>query len=91
MLNAVLMQMYQELGRGIGAVFLKGFNKAPAGELVDCRVLIELLRFCFVKQTGKRDKFHINLNALTGTGHLLIRFRNRFGVMRFYGYQVLFS
>ena len=66
-------------------MFLEGFYKAPAGMFVDSSILIELLPFRIIEKTDGRDKFHINLNALTGIEHLFIRLRDILGIGRFRG------
>ncbi len=43
-------KVVEELCRGIGAVFLESFHKAPAGILVNGSILIEFLSFGIVDQ-----------------------------------------
>ena len=71
-------------------MFLKGFHEAPARILVNGSILIELLSFGIVDKTDGRDKFDIDLNALTGIKHLFIRLGDILGIGRFHGQKVLF-
>ena len=65
----------------IGAVFLKSFHEAPSGILINGRVLEELLsNDPAVFKAGRGNKLHIHLNPLPGIRHLLIRFRDVFGI-----------
>lgn len=43
-----------------------------------------------VDQTGRRNKFHVDLDAFTGMVHLLIRFGDIFRVRRMDGHEALF-
>ena len=70
-------------------MFFKSFYKAPAGVFVNGSVLIELLSFGLVHKTDGRDKFHVDLDALAGMVHLLIRFGDILGVRRFYSGKAL--
>lgn len=73
--------MPDELGRGIGAVFLKGFEIAETAELVKKGVLeVSAILSCLADKTGGRDEFHIDLDALAGILHLLIWLGNVFWV-----------
>ena len=83
-------QMFQEESGGIGIVFLEGFHKTPAGELIDCCVLKEILTYCLVDQTYSRDEFHVNLDTLTGVKHLFIGLGDILGIRRFHRHQALF-
>ena len=75
--------MLQKEHGGVGAVLLKSLYKAPAGVFVNGSVLIELLTFGLVHKADGRDKFHVDLDALTGMVHLLIRLGDILGVRRF--------
>ena len=86
-----LHQMSCKLSGGIGAVLLKCLHAPPAGILVNGRVLEELLSAHLgVFQTGKRNKFHINLDPLSGMIHLFIGFRDVLWVWRMYSHDPLF-
>jgi len=87
-----LNQMIQEHGRRISIMLFKSLNKAPAGEFIDGGILEELFaNDPGVFETGRGNKFDINLNALTGIIHLFIGFRDVFRVRWFYGHNALFS
>ena len=63
----------QEVRRGVGRLLRIGCQKAQACELVDGGVLIKAkLRVC---HAFARNDLHIDLNALSRMGHLLIRLR----------------
>ena len=86
-----LYQMICKLSGGIGAVLLKCLHETPAGILVDGRVLEKLLSdHLGVFQIGRRNKFHINLDALSGMIHLFIGLRDIFWVRRMYSHDPLF-
>lgn len=76
-------QVFQKKHGGVGTVLLKSLYKAPAGVFVNGSVLIELLPFGLVHKADGRDKFHVNLDTLTGMVHLLIRLGDILGVRRF--------
>ena len=82
--------MFQEHSGGISAVFFKGFHEAPAGVFVNGGVLIELLSLCLVHQAYGRDKLDVDLDALTGMVHLLVRLGDVLWVGRFHGGKALF-
>lgn len=77
-----LYKMFQELHGGIGAVLLKSLDKAPAGELINGSILIEMLSSGIANKAGGWDKFHIDLDAFPWMVHLLIGFGDIFGVGR---------
>lgn len=83
-------QMFKELCGRVGAVFLEGFHITPAGVFVNRGILIKLLSFCLVDQATGGDEFHVNLDALPGVFHLLIRLGNIFGVGKFFRHDSLF-
>ena len=71
-------------------MLLKGLHETPAGILVDGRVLEKLLSdHLGVFQTGRRNKFHINLDALSGMIHLFIGLRDVLWVRRMYSHDPL--
>lgn len=74
-------QMFQEHGGRISIMLFKSLHKTPAGVFVNGSVLEELFANDFaVLQTGRWDEFHVDLNALSGMIHLLIRLGDVFGV-----------
>ena len=73
-------QMFQKDSRRIRTVFLKGFQIPPAGELVDCSVLVELLAFCISNDTDIWHELYVDLYSLARKVHLLVRFWNVFGI-----------
>lgn len=86
-----LHQMIYKLSGRIGAVLLKCLHETPAGILVDGRVLEKLLSdHLGVFQTGRWNKFHIDLDALSGMIHLFIGFRDVLWVRRMYSHDPLF-
>ena len=82
-------QMLQKDGRRVRAVLLKGFQIAPAGELVDCCVLVELLSFCISNDADLWHELHINLNSFARKVHLFVRFWNIFRVWLFFSHLTL--
>ena len=68
--------MQQELGGRIGAVLLKGFHITPTGIFVYSGILVELFPFGFIDQTAGGNELYVNLDSLSGIGHLFIRFGN---------------
>ena len=85
-----LHQMIYKLSGGIGAVLLKCLHKTPAGILIDGRVLEKLLSdHLGVFQTGRWNKFHINLEALSWMIHLFIGPRDVLWVRRMYSHDPL--
>ena len=76
--------MFQEHGRGISAVFFKGFYEAPAGVFINSGILEELFSaHMAVDQTGRWDKFHIDLDTFSWMVHLLVRLGDVLWVGRF--------
>ena len=87
-----LYQMIYKLSGGIGAVFLKCLDKTPAGILVDGRVLEKLFSdHLWIFQTCRRNKFHINLDALSGMIHCFIGLRDVLWVWRMNSHDPLLS
>ena len=83
-------QMFNKQGRGIGAVFLKGFHITPSGIFVDGSILEELFTDDLtVDEAGRGDEFHINLEALAGVFHLLVGLRDVFRVRRMDSHDTL--
>ena len=71
-------------------MLLKSLHKAPAGVFIKGSVLEELLSdHMAVDQTGRGDKFHIDLDTLSRVVHLLIRLGDIFGVWRMDGHDAL--
>ena len=80
-----LKEHVEEPGGSIGVVFVEGLDKTPTGTFVYGGVLIELFTYDpRVLKADGRDIFNIDLNALTGVGHSLIRLRDILGVGRLY-------
>lgn len=85
-------QMFHELSRRIGAVFLERFHETPARAFVNGGVLEELLPDDLtVLQTGRGDKFHIHLEPLSRIGHLLIGLGDILRIGRMHRHDALFS
>ena len=64
-------------------MLFKGLYKAPAGILINDRILEELFtNDLTVFQTGKRNKFYIHLDPLTGMIHLFVRLWDILGIGR---------
>ena len=85
-----LYKVFHKLRGRIGAVFLKGFYKAPSGILIDGWVLKELFsKNLTVFQAGGGNKFDIHLDALSRMIHLLIRLGDVFGVGRMNSHNAL--
>lgn len=84
-------EMFHKEGGGIGAVFFKGLHKTPSGILVNSSILEETFaNDAAVDKTGGGDKLHIDLEALTGIVHLLIRLRDILGVRGMDSHDALF-
>ena len=43
-------------------------------------ILVELFPFGFIDQEAGGDERYVNLDSLSGVGHLLIRFRDILGI-----------
>lgn len=86
-----LYQMLKKEHGGIRAMLFKSLYKAPARELINGGVLIEMLSLSFIYETGRRDKFHVDLNPLTRMVHLFVRFRNIFGIRRLNSHYALLA
>lgn len=87
-----LYQMFYKLGGRIGAVLLKCFHKTPAGVLVNGRVLEKLFSNDLrIFQAGRGNKFHINLNPLSGIIHRFIGLRDVLWIGWMYRHDSLFS
>ena len=80
-----LDEMLEENGEGIGAVLIKSLYITPAGVLVDCGALIELLPGSLIDQAGGRDELDIDLDQLSRMAHLLIRLGDILGIQRLDG------
>ena len=61
----------EEAGR-IGAVFLKGFEIAEAGILINEGVLVKLLTNGISDKASRRNKLDVDPPVRSGTGHLRI-------------------
>lgn len=51
--------------------------------LINCSILIEFLPHSITNQAGRRDEFNVDLNALAGILHLLVRLRDILGIWQF--------
>lgn len=85
-----LEKMFQEPGGRIGAVLLESLHITPTGIFVYSSILIELFSFGFIDQTAGGDEFYVDLDPLSGIGHLFIRFRNVLGIWELFSSQALF-
>lgn len=75
-------QMFQKHGRGIGAVFLKSLHKTPSGILINSSILEKVFSGQIgIGKADRRNEFHIDLDALSGALHLLVRLRDVFRVL----------
>lgn len=87
-----LYQMIHELGGRVGTVFFKSLYKTPSGILINGSVLEKLLSDDLaVFEAGGGNKFDVHLDALSRIVHLLIGFRNIFGVRGVDRHNALFS
>ena len=85
-----LYQMVQKLSRRVGTVFVKSLYETPSGEFIQSSVLEELFVFDIaVEQTRSRNELDIDLNALPGMIHLLVRLRDILGIGRMNGHNPL--
>lgn len=75
----------------IGVVFLKGLEIAETGILIDKGVLVKLLTSGIADQASSRNKLDVDLPALAGIGHLLIRLGNILWIRQFDGQLASFS
>lgn len=83
-------QMLKEHSGGIGTMLLKSLHKTPAGKLINGCVLEETLASqAGMGKTDGRNEFNINLNALSGMIHLLVGFRDVFGILGFDSHHFL--
>lgn len=82
-IRELLNNMTNENAGRIGAVFLKGLEIAETGILIDEGVLVKLLTGGIADQASRRNKLDVDLAALSGIGHLLIRLGNIFGIGQF--------
>lgn len=77
----LLSTVADELGRGIGAVFLKGFEVTETAELVEESVLVKTALFgSLPHKAGCRHELHVDLDALAGILHLFIGLRDVLGI-----------
>jgi len=72
-------------------VFFKGFHETPSGEFIDGCVLIKTLPFGITCQADRRDKFDVDLDALSGIAHGFVRLRDVLGIRRSSCQNALFS
>ena len=78
-------------GGGIGALFFKSLHKAPSGILINGGILEEMFSDDpAVDKAGGGNNLHIDLEALSGVVHLLIRFGDILGVRRMERHDALF-
>ena len=81
-IRELFYHMLDKLGGRIGALLLEGFQIPKAAVLINESILIILFSRRIPNQTYTWNIFHIYLNSLSGILHLLIRFRNIFGVWK---------
>lgn len=72
-------------------MFFKSLHETPSGILINSSVLIKMISFGFVYKADGRDKFYVDLDALSGMVHLFIRFWNILWVRRMDRHKSLFS
>ena len=85
-----LHEVFKEHGGGIGTVLLKGLHVAPSGIFVNGGILEKLFaNDAAVDKTGGRNEFDVDLDALPGIIHLLVRLGDVFGVRRMDGHDAL--
>ena len=84
--------MLQKLGRIVCVVLVECLYKMPYGVLIDDGILIEFLTDApGVFQAGRRNEFHIDLDPLSRSLHLLVRLWNIFKVGWMYSHDALFA
>ena len=71
-------------------MLFKCLHKTPSGILINGSVLIKMILFGFIYKADRRDKFHVDLDALSGMVHLFIRFGDILGVRRMDCHDTLF-
>lgn len=77
-------------GGGIGALFFKSLHKAPSGILINGGILEKMFSDDpAVDKAGGGNNLHIDLEALSGVVHLLIRFWNILRVGRMDSHDAL--
>ena len=87
-----LYQMIHKPGGRVGTVFFKSLYKTPSGILINGSVLEKLLPDDLaVFEASRGNKFDVHLDALSRIVHLLIGFRNIFGIRRMDSHNALFS
>ena len=63
-------------------MLFKSLHKTPFEILINGSVLIKMIPFGFVYKADRREKFHIDMDVLSGMVHLLIRFGDILWVRR---------
>ena len=86
-----LYEHFEKLYRGVSALFLKSSYEAKAGILINGGVLEEMLfhDLCVSRDTDGRDDLYVYLHSFPRIMHLLIGFRDVFGIGRLYGLKLL--
>lgn len=81
-----------EQGRGIGAVFPKGFEVAETAELVEESILVKpTLLGGLPYKAGCRNELHIDLDALAGILHLFVGLGDVFGIWQLYSHLAVLT
>ena len=84
-------QLFYKPGRRIGAMLLECLHETPAGVLVNSCILKKLFSdHLGVFQTGRRDRFHIDPNPLSGMIHLFIGLRDVLRILGMNSHDSLF-
>lgn len=76
---------------GICAEFIESLDIPQAWELVDGGILIELFARRFSEKADCGHVLDVDLNALSRTDHLLVRFGDILGICGFYAHLSVFA
>lgn len=83
-------KVFQEHSSRVGVMLFKSLHKTPAGILVNGSILKEFFANDLrVFEAGEGNEFYVNLDALPGMIHLLIRLWNIFGIRRMDSHDTL--
>ena len=61
-------------------MFFECLQVAKTAVLINCSVLVEFLPRSIANKAGRGDKFNVDLDALAGILHLLVRLGNILGI-----------
>ena len=75
--------MLHKLRGRICTVFFECFQVAKTAVLINCSILIEFLARSIANKAGRGDEFNVDLDALAGILHLLVRLGNILGIWQF--------